>query len=309
MRKWTEKDLDLVKHLYPEGKKKELLYLLPTRTWFAIRQKATSLKFFRKDAGLERRKCDLSPLLNESPASMYWMGFLVADGHFNKLDRLVVALSKKDKLHLAKLARYLSCPIADYNNISRIACKHTAVVKKLKKKYVISNRKTYEPIKLPKVSNNKFVFFVIGFIDGDGRLGRQSSGRRDCAIILKMHRSWIVFLNELSLRLNSICKTPVVPAKINKKGYALLNIANSIVIKYMKRKIDKFDLPVLGRKWSTVDLSYVSRVEKNIEDMKIIKKLLFKGFSVREMSKKTGIRIDTIHKKIRVNPKYFAKTL
>lgn len=304
---WSKKEVDIIKKLYPTSSKKELLILLPNRTWSAIKQRAGYLKCFRADTGLAYRKCDLTPLLTKNYESLYWIGFLAADGHFSKLNRLTVCSAFKDRAHLLELSKYVSCGIIDYKKHSSLSCKHSSVVKKLKIIYSISNRKTYEPIKLPKMSINCFIAFVIGFIDGDGRLGRQYGGRKDCIIGLKMHKSWIEFLDKLSSRLSLICKTPLVFTKVNKQGYALLNIANSIVCKYLKRKTIEFRLPVLERKWGRIDLTYVSRIEKNLNDMKVVKKLLNKGLSVKCISKRTKIRDSTIYQMIRVNPVYFEK--
>lgn len=60
------------------------------------------------------KKCNLEKLLLDVPETYYWIGFILADGHISKNNRLVVTLSVKDKNHLIKLQKYLEIENMQY---------------------------------------------------------------------------------------------------------------------------------------------------------------------------------------------------
>jgi len=56
---------------------------------------------------VRKKLADLSPLLNETLEAYYWMGFIMADGHLSKQNRLTVTLAIKDSDHLLKLKEFV----------------------------------------------------------------------------------------------------------------------------------------------------------------------------------------------------------
>jgi hypothetical protein len=197
----------------------------------------------------------LNKLLDGSLESYYWLGFLCADGHFSKTNRLNVTLSAKDKMHLINLAKFLELPveivqdIKNKNNyaLSRIVIMDTETISKLKTTYKISSNKTENPVNIKSLNYEQLISFKIGFIDGDGSIQFQTR-RKDVKISVKLHANWLPILLELFGK-----------GYINNAGYAFCTEADSEKIKELKNfAIDK-NLPVLSRKWNKIDLNYTSR--------------------------------------------------
>lgn len=97
--------------------------------------------------GLER-------LLEETPEAYYWMGFLFADGHFDKRNTIHLTISIKDKDHIEKYADFINYP---KNNIRYLSTTNSVAVSKSNKdiflkiieKFSISQRKSTNP-QLPR---------------------------------------------------------------------------------------------------------------------------------------------------------------
>jgi DNA-binding NarL/FixJ family response regulator len=87
-------------------------------------------------------------------------------------------------------------------------------------------------------------------------------------------------------------KSPEV--KINKQGYANVNITNSVSLKYLKRKAIEFNLPVLERKWSKVDENFVGRQEQAIENRKNVISLNLKGLTNKQISDNLRLSKSTV---------------
>src|SRR4051812_23073916 len=94
---WKNNELEIIKEFYLSAPREKLLELLPGRNWPQIMDKARRLNVKR----IVRKTifADLSPLLSGSVESAYWLGFLLADGHFNKKNGLRLSISNNDKNH------------------------------------------------------------------------------------------------------------------------------------------------------------------------------------------------------------------
>jgi hypothetical protein len=196
----------------------------------------------------------LAPLLEDNHLSFYWMGFLMADGHFDsKNKRLGVTLGYKDMEFLEKLAVLLGCKINTYarspNPIIQLSVTDVTNFDLLVKKWDLKSNKTkFPPSDLPEMTQEYFFSWVTGFIDGDGSIETHGSAgtivsgtewghilaaisnRLDCPN-LKIRKA-SGFSNETSLRLRLLAK----PLKILK-------------IHALSRT-----LPILERKWNRVQL-------------------------------------------------------
>ena len=82
----------------------------------------------------------------DTPEAFYWIGFLLADGSFYD-NRLKLGLSIKDADHLYKFANFINYTGAvDITDKSiSIACKDVEAVQRIKEKFDIRDRKTYNP--------------------------------------------------------------------------------------------------------------------------------------------------------------------
>ncbi|KKK80632.1 hypothetical protein LCGC14_2821530, partial [marine sediment metagenome] len=103
--KWTQKENDVLYKHWKNSIKENILLMLPKRTWASIVIQSSKLKIKRE---LNPNKlCDLSGLLIDTPISFYWIGFLLADGHFSKRHRVKLVLADKDIEHLNKFKQFV----------------------------------------------------------------------------------------------------------------------------------------------------------------------------------------------------------
>lgn len=222
---------------------------------------------------------NLEKLLKNTYKSYYWIGFLMADGSINhKSCRLKLGLSIKDKNHLLKFVNYINClNTHSYNNYSiELQVQDKYNISKIIKKFGFVKRKSFNSCNLcwlDKINDDLFVSFLIGFIDGDGCINYQTN-RKDCAIRIKLHFSWLNNLQSLSDRICKILNLNSNRAIINNQGYSSLGFTNSIILIYLKKKIEELKLPILNRKWNKIDTSFKSKMVRSIERKKKISNLL-----------------------------------
>lgn len=199
-------------------------------------------------------------LLEETPESYYWVGFIMADGHITPNNRLQITLALKDSEHLLALAKFLGIEsnYHVYKTTCRLSGMDTINLAKFRLKFNILENKTYSPpIEIiEKFSNQLFLAFLIGYTDGDGTIGFQS-GRKDYCIRYRVHSSWSTILDLIVSRLNLIYNTSISKSHISKDGYAQLNIANIDLCKELRKIADT--LPSLRRKWDKIDFNFIKK--------------------------------------------------
>jgi hypothetical protein len=230
------------------------------------------------------KKSELSILLLEIPETYYWIGFLMADGHFYDNNRIKLTLSCKDLEHIKKFQRYIKTDnISFYKNSVCVSAMDVKIVPLIKNKFSITSHKTYEPCDITNITNdNLFISLFIGFVDGDGSISNIFK-RKDSHILIKVYKTWINNLNYFSRRVSSLCNVRIIHTKINKKGYACISFSNSTLIKYLKRKEIELGLPVLSRKWDRVDLNLLTRADRFKIKYNKVKKLYTKGIKRKEI--------------------------
>lgn len=206
---------------------------------------------------------EISNLLKETPETYYWIGFLMADGHFDK-DRGSVALgiSNKDIDHLKKFSKLINAKVLVGKNYSRVNRQDKIIVPKIIDKFNISNRKTYEPPVVNIDNDDLFLSFIIGFIDGDGCIDSRTQG-----IEITCHKSWGDNLNKWFARIwilskcisNGKNKKPEVIMQKRLEGYsgrpaiyARIRTNNNTFCMFLKNKAIKMHLPILTRKWNRI---------------------------------------------------------
>lgn len=245
------------------------------------------------------RKGNCSNLLDGSPESFYWLGFLLADGHFSKNTRIKISIGRKDRDHLEKLALFLNTSIKDtesklgdkhYEQCS-LSIMHGEVVRHVTDRYKIQPNKTKNPPNLDSMDDISIFACSIGFLDGDGSIGFQS-GRSDCIVRIKCHSSWSSVLKKMY---------PCFSHGITSDGYARCSLSNSVVIKDIKRRCIELGLPVLNRKWDKVDLELVGRTEMSGIRKKDIHYLLEQNCSIVEICKRLNLKYSTVYMIIKRN--------
>lgn len=255
---WSDTELHILKDNFGKIHPDDMKQLLPKRSWLSIRRKANMLGiYFRNlDVNYETNN-NLDVLLNESVESYYWLGFLMADGHFSE-NSIQVNLAIKDKKHLEKFAKYIGLSgvkeiISNNFRTVRVSTKNHEIVQELRRRFKIDNNKTKNPCNLESLDifSDKAFSLAIGYIDGDGSMKLTDKSNR---VIIQCHESWLYNLNIFA----KILQFPDV-AHINKSGLASIAFNNHEKLKIMKAKAFQLKLPVLLRKWDRINSLYIPK--------------------------------------------------
>lgn len=289
-KKWSEEEKKVLKKCYKRKSKKELMGLLHGRSWAAINQYSQKLNIKRSYDTI--RTTNVKKLLLETPEAYYWMGFLMADGHFTE-KRIVVGLGIKDVDHIKKFAKFISAYYSTgknkcsgkYYGHCHVSASNSDIVPLLRQKFKIQNNKTHHPCDIKWIKNNNLLLsLIIGFIDGDGSIRKQSR-RQDCQITIKCHSSWFLNLQFISDTICNLCNLKPNATRINKEGYAIINFTNSIILKFLKAKGRELKLPVLKRKWDIINENYISKFEEYKYILEEVKALVQEGLSKYHIAK------------------------
>jgi hypothetical protein len=204
-------------------------------------------------------------LYDKTPEAAYWIGFLSADGSFEKRGKIKVGLGIKDKDHLLKLVKFIN-----YTGSIRECEKSIEIsfmnkkIKQLMKEYDIKPNKTYNPpIDIPYTDPILRLSYCIGFIDGDGSI-KNYTKRKSFFLTIKNHGSWEEMLKIIGKEISN-----KFTVKINKRSYAVLTMCNTTNLKSLKTMMLSAVVPYMERKWNIINLNYKSRMEDTPE--KIIK--------------------------------------
>lgn len=196
---------------------------------------------------------NINSLLNETLESFYWLGFIIADGSFYN-NTFELNISKKDEKHLEIFKLFLNSgkivEKLDTNSVKIIIHDRHSIQKVMDKFGFIEN-KTYNPLDFNLFFNNYnkdlILSLLIGIIDGDGHIGRNSAIIAR-SITITAHENWEKFYIELFNNLN-------IKTYINK-----IKNTNCIRIGMYKRelllKLYNFiinnNIPCLNRKWDII---------------------------------------------------------
>lgn len=291
-KRWSIREDITLKEMYVKGNKTEITNQF-NRSWDAIKLRAAKL-------GVKRwpgfyRNSNITPLLCEANEALYWIGFLLADGHFSAIGRITLTLAEKDLSHLQKFASYINTSNIRKSRSDKypawaVTAQDQDLIPLLIKKYDISNNKTYIP---PDFSNyhlssdNMFALFI-GFFDGDGNIANRCDygffGR------IKCHSNWnenLIFMrNQID---NWFSVNSMQIPHINKNGYTEWTISATILRK-MKTKAASLNLPLLHRKWDKVLPS-----KPKIITPAILEYIRQSTEKTSELSKKLGLKYETIY--------------
>lgn len=146
---WSKEEDSILVEQYQKAPRQLLLDLFPDRSWEGIKIHAA------RTLGIKRpkRKARLESLLDGSPEAYYWIGFLVADGHFDQRGLIGLDISSKDKEHLQKYAVFVETGIRDYDGMSTVRAMNPEVSEKIRREFHLSHRKSYENPRLPSLSD------------------------------------------------------------------------------------------------------------------------------------------------------------
>jgi len=250
---WNKIETQKLIGLYENSTKKVLIENFPNRSYDAIKLKAEKLQLKKKIN--EQIEGDLSVLLQETPETYYWIGFLYADGYFNHSNnRLKLTLQSRDGNQVKKFAEF----------ITEVRIMDRFLFPKIVEKFLIKSKKTYNPP--PNLSflntKEKLVSFIIGFIDADGYVYRdkRKNHKNEINIVIKLHSSWKDILQLMSCGICNLLKFPPTTSKINNQGYAWVAFYRKDIIKFLCQQIKELNLPVMERKWNPVLTFYRNEI-------------------------------------------------
>jgi biotin operon repressor len=299
---WNAEEESLIKKIYENSTQEELLKLFPNRKIENIEHKAYQLNL-SKDRYLYILG-KINKLLEETCEALYWIGFLLADGHFSKTNRISLGLSIKDLEHIQSFANFIEYKgqIKIYQkknyNICSLSIMDNTIVSKLKNKFDIKNNKTYFPpnkVIFERLNNDLFISLLAGFIDGDGCIQNRKN-LKNKYIIIKCHQSWIDILNYFVFRLGTITKVPIPNGIINNQGYARIFISNNVHLKYLKNKAVELRLPILKRKWNKIDIGFNTRKENALIYKEKILEMKNNNLKNKDIALKLNISKSTVTK-------------
>lgn len=289
---WSQDEESTLKLLYATNKKALICESIPNRSWDGIKLHAAVLGLKKKFN--EYIEADLSAILQETPEAYYWAGFISGDGSINhEVMRLKVALAPREAYHVKKLAKFINCN--SYKGGSCVSVQDKYLVPQIANKFDLKPQKTYNPpTRFSFASHDLFISYLCGFIDADGCIRRQT-GRTDCAIMIKLHASWILFLDFLSSQLyNYLGIEGIQKASVNSAGYAHICFSDMRIVRHLKLKVSELALPLLTRKWDKIDETRFSRYEKTAINWIYIRRMLFLGTPRKQIAKRLGISEPTI---------------
>lgn len=188
---------------------------------------------------------NLDKLLLEDLISLYWIGFILADGSFSYY-RFELGLNDKDLHHLIKFAKYINYDVDkilnnNKTNSHRLYFSNRFSIPLVMEKWDIHYRKTYNPCNFSyfsHLSDEQLLSVLCGIIDGDGHMDKNGS-----LLTITSHINWENFYDQLFSRF---------PYKVTKRfnknilTYNLLKDWRAI----LKQYIQNHNLPILERKWN-----------------------------------------------------------
>ena len=238
----------------------------------------------------------LEKLLLNTPESYYWIGYLLADGHFQN-NRIIFSQNGEDKISVENFVKYIegTTKIKYTNNIDEDKAKFwissKTIIPKITEKFNINPNKTYCPpdVKIfEDMDIDLLAYLFIGFVDGDGCI-QKNIKNEGVKIHILIHSSWLDILKIFEKRLFELTGY----SKIDKDGYARLIITRSDLLRKFKRKyFNDIDFEPLHRKWDKIDINYISKSEMSFNQ---IKKLYNLGYKPKEICKELNYTLEKVY--------------
>lgn len=240
-----------------------------------------------------KRLSRIENILENTKISWYWIGFLLADGHFSR-NGIHLSLSKKDRAHLQKFIEFIEYKgkVQTKTQITPFGRSHSNKIsfggkdEICKLTNILNLRhtcKTYNPPEdLPDLSQEKLICMFVGFVDGDGSISKRKRG--NVTIEIEAHNSWKNYINQL-INIIYECCGETYSNKIADFGTTVkFCISNPIVMKFLRKKIKEYCLPVLERKWNSLNKIDGSRFEEQRRREKLFPVLIKQGYSLKDLA-------------------------
>ena len=210
-------------------------------------------------------KCNRNFFNEYTKESVYWAGFILADGNLRKnRNSLQIKLSKIDKDHLYKFLKVISCDenwrVKEYNNVEHPCVSLTISLDEFKKdlfkNFDIEPKKTLTATISNKIPNNMLNHFIRGYMDGDGSISKSRVPNVSFVgteSVLGTIRSY--FKDELNIILKS--KNDVPPINNINNGIGVISYSGKNA-KFILDELysDITDTTILSRKYEKYQLLF-----------------------------------------------------
>ena len=239
---------------YPTHSHEDLLSEFSGADIPTIRRRAKILRI-KRTVNI-RRNGDLSPLLNGSLESLYWIGMLMADGWINlDLGLIAMSLNKKDREHLEKLATYLNTKCnSGPKDLYSIKVQDKAIGRQVIERFDFRKQKSHNPPFINYLqSEDEFFAFWAGFIDGDGcfTVAKYKGGRKALMLVIVCAGEWFMNLNDFQHRAFDYLGLKMKTSHVRFDGdWAKFQCVRKDFIDSFKSRVTSLGLPLLDRKWS-----------------------------------------------------------
>lgn len=236
----------------------------------------------------------LHKIIDGSPEGFYWLGFLLADGHFSKKNRLQLQIAVKDREHLNRFAQFIEFQgvIHDNyrNNSILLGVSDQKMVPVICEKYDIRYNKTHFPPDISVFSHlepDQWLALALGYIDGDGSIIKKNDGA--CSLSLVGHKKWWDFIALVFRQLKKLSGCKIYAPRLDREGYVRVQIKNHAFNKFLKREGTRLKLPFLDRKWSKIDMDFVSKRERREQLSPKIIEFIKQGWSKRRIANELSV--------------------
>ena len=277
-----EKNINYLLENYSVKSKEEIIKDL-NLSWSYI-QKLACLNHIKKGKNESSNDWKFKNLIDYTDnISMYWIGFMIADGHIYSKRNIQINLSIKDKNHLLKIQEHIgniSISLSDSQIRAIISDRKTIGLLSSDFKWI--SNKTKNPVEIPNyLSNDSLFSLIIGFIDGDGSINKKGH------IFIKCDKSWRSNLEYFYYILTGEKKS----FNLTSDGLSIIYILKLKTLFEIKQKAQELDLPIMSRKWNRIK----NRVIKS-EKYDIVKELLNKNYTIKEVIHKTKFGQTLVYK-------------
>lgn len=205
MLKWSKEELEILRSKYGTIKKRDLMLLLPNRTFASITWQASHLKLKANNNIVLKRLKPWNENFFHTPneVNSYWGGMIAADGSINNKNNSLF-LHQKEIDVLCRFrdiigSEHKIITKKDNSNCSFICLPSKIIIKHLEENFNIIANKSLILKPPPNLDYKCSLSYIIGLIDGDG-----SVIKKDNKLILSITGTYDV-LNWTSSILNNLC--------------------------------------------------------------------------------------------------------
>jgi hypothetical protein len=211
------------------------------------------------------KKSNARVLLEESNLKYYWLGFLLADGHFSKDGHIRLSMSSVDAAHAERYQKFINLDkIKTINYKTGYSTNHPTllmvttnkvVCTALTQRHSISNQKTYNPPDVLSFPNEFKLPLYLGFLDGDGSIYQTTvttkSGEKytKTVLTLEVRKEWCEFVSDLIVTIGFTVKP-----QFTKHNTVRFNATNKQKLTLLKRRGMDLGIPLMTRKWDKIQL-------------------------------------------------------